>query len=37
MILQNGSVQAFGARDELIPLVMGRKPSGTSGPPMLDA
>jgi ATP-binding cassette subfamily C protein len=37
MILQNGSVQAFGARDELIPLVMGRKPSGPSGPPMLDA
>lgn len=37
MILQNGSVQAFGTRDELIPLVMGQKQPSASGPPMLDA
>ena len=36
MILQNGSVQAFGTRDEVIPMVTGRKPSA-SAPPMLDA
>jgi ATP-binding cassette subfamily C protein len=37
MILQNGSVQAFGTRDELIPLVMGQKQPSASGSPMLDA
>lgn len=37
MILQNGSVQAFGTREELIPLVTGRKSSGAAAPPMLDA
>jgi ATP-binding cassette subfamily C protein len=37
MILQNGSVQAFGTRDELIPLVMGRKQPGAPVAPMLDA
>ncbi|QQO37041.1 type I secretion system permease/ATPase [Bradyrhizobium diazoefficiens] len=42
LILQNGSVQAFGARDEMIHLLSGRKPpngSGPSpgGPPILSA
>ncbi|EAQ34942.1 type I secretion system ATPase, PrtD [Nitrobacter sp. Nb-311A] len=37
MILANGSVQAFGARDEVIPLVSGRKKSGAAAAPMLDA
>ncbi|MGY3234164.1 ATP-binding cassette subfamily C protein [Bradyrhizobium sp. USDA 4472] len=42
LILQNGSVQAFGAREEMIHLLSGRKPpngSGPSagGPPILNA
>lgn len=37
MILNNGSVQAFGTRDEIIPLITGRKPSGGDGPPMLNS
>lgn len=42
MILQNGSVQAFGARDEMMHLLSGRKLPGGSGPspggaPILDA
>lgn len=39
MILNNGSVQAFGTRDEIIPLISGRKPggSGGDGPPMLNS
>lgn len=42
MILQNGSVQAFGARDEMIHLLSGRKPPSGGGPspggaPILDA
>jgi ATP-binding cassette subfamily C protein len=36
MILANGSVQAFGARDEVMPLVTGRKKSASAAP-MLDA
>jgi ATP-binding cassette subfamily C protein len=35
MILSGGSVQAFGARDEVIPLITGRKPTG-DGAPMLN-
>lgn len=37
MILANGSVQAFGARDEVIPLVTGRKQKNASAAPMLEA
>jgi ATP-binding cassette subfamily C protein len=37
MILQNGAVQAFGARDEVIPLVTGRAQPSASAAPMLDA
>jgi ATP-binding cassette subfamily C protein len=37
MILQNGSVQVFGARDEVIPLVTGRRQPTASASPMLDA
>ena len=42
MILQNGAVQAFGNRDELIPLLSGRKPPNGSGPapagpPIIDS
>lgn len=37
MILNNGSVQAFGTRDEIIPLITGRKPNGGDGPPMLNS
>ena len=37
MILNNGAVQAFGTRDEIIPLISGRKPSGGDGPPMLNS
>lgn len=42
LILQNGSVQAFGARDEMIHLLSGRKPpngggSSPGGPPILNA
>jgi ATP-binding cassette subfamily C protein len=36
MILNNGSVQAFGSRDEIIPMLMGQKPDG-GGPPILNA
>ena len=36
MILSGGSVQAFGARDDVIPLITGRKPTG-DGPPMLNS
>lgn len=32
MILQNGSVQAFGAREELLPMLGGRKPPNGPGP-----
>jgi ATP-binding cassette subfamily C protein len=34
MMLREGSVQAFGARDEIIPLMSGRKAPG--GAPMID-
>jgi len=35
MILHQGSVQAFGARDEIIPMITGRKPpSGGELPPL---
>src|SRR5712664_1498128 len=38
MILNNGSVQVFGDRDEIIPLITGRKPTGPGGgPPMLNS
>jgi len=41
MILQNGSVQAFGARAEIMPLLGGgRRPPPVppnGGPPMLDS
>ncbi|YBW38767.1 type I secretion system permease/ATPase [Nitrobacter sp. TKz-YC01] len=37
MILKNGAVQAFGARDEVIPLMSGRKRPSPSAAPMLDA
>ena len=37
MILNNGAVQAFGTRDEIIPLISGRKPNGGDGPPMLNS
>lgn len=39
MILQNGAVQAFGDRDEMIPLLGGRKPAGgpSDGPPIIDS
>lgn len=33
MILNNGSVQAFGSRDEIIPLITGRKPMNGPGLP----
>jgi ATP-binding cassette subfamily C protein len=36
MILNNGSIQAFGNREEIIPLISGRKPNG-NGPPMLNS
>jgi ATP-binding cassette, subfamily C, bacterial len=32
MILNNGSVQAFGKRDEIIPLLAGRRPDSGSAP-----
>ncbi|MDO8979003.1 MAG: type I secretion system permease/ATPase [Afipia sp.] len=32
MILNNGSVQAFGTRDDIIPMITGRKPNGAGGP-----
>jgi len=43
MILNNGSVQAFGKRDDMIPMIMGRKPINGSAPsandglPILDS
>lgn len=39
MILHNGAVQAFGSRDEILPMIAGRKPSGSDpgGPPMLNS
>jgi ATP-binding cassette subfamily C protein len=39
MILHNGAVQAFGSRDEVLPMITGRKPngSGPGGPPMLNS
>ncbi|MGO4712005.1 type I secretion system permease/ATPase [Bradyrhizobium sp. 2TAF24] len=39
MILHNGAVQAFGERDEMIPLLTGRKPPNGSpnGPPIIDS
>jgi len=40
MILQNGAIQAFGARAEIMPLLGGaRKPPGppNGGPPLLDS
>ena len=40
MILHQGSVQAFGARDEIIPMITGRKPNniptGPGDPPSLQ-
>jgi ATP-binding cassette, subfamily C, type I secretion system permease/ATPase len=40
MILHQGSVQAFGARDEIIPMITGRKPNniptGPGDPPSLN-
>jgi ATP-binding cassette subfamily C protein len=35
MILHQGSVQAFGTRDEIIPLITGRKPTNVPDPPPL--
>lgn len=40
MILHNGAVKAFGTRDDIIPMITGRKPSGGGsgdGPPILNA
>jgi ATP-binding cassette subfamily C protein len=38
MIMQNGSVQAFGDRDDIIPLITGKKPNGPGGgPPVLNS
>ncbi|KQT15851.1 ABC transporter ATP-binding protein [Bradyrhizobium sp. Leaf396] len=37
MILSSGAVQAFGTRDEIIPLITGRKPNGGDGPPLLNS
>ena len=41
MILHQGAVQAFGTRDEIIPIITGRKPtnipSGPSEPPPLNS
>lgn len=37
MILSNGAVQALGAKDEIIPLITGRKPNGGDGPPILNS
>jgi ATP-binding cassette subfamily C protein len=38
MILSGGSVQALGPRDEIIPLIAGRKPNGSGdGPPILNS
>jgi ATP-binding cassette, subfamily C, bacterial len=35
MILHQGSVQAFGSRDEIIPIITGRKPTNIPDPPPL--
>jgi ATP-binding cassette subfamily C protein len=41
MILHHGAVQAFGTRDEIIPIITGRKlpniPGGPGDPPPLNA
>jgi ATP-binding cassette subfamily C protein len=41
MILNNGSVKAFGTRDDIIPMITGRKPNGSGGsgdgPPILNS
>ncbi|WP_458756983.1 type I secretion system permease/ATPase [Afipia sp. TerB] len=39
MILHNGAVQALGTRDEILPMIAGRKPNGSDsgGPPMLNS
>ncbi len=41
MILHNGSVKAFGTRDDIIPMITGRKPNGPGGsgegPPILNS
>jgi ATP-binding cassette subfamily C protein len=37
MILHQGAVQAFGARDEIIPMITGRKSNNTpTDPPSLN-
>jgi ATP-binding cassette subfamily C protein len=38
MILHNGAIKAFGSRDDIIPMITGRKPNGGGdGPPILNA
>lgn len=38
MILHNGAIKAFGTRDDIIPMITGRKPNGGGdGPPILNA
>ena len=38
MILSGGAIQAFGLRDEVIPLITGRKPNGpVDGPPTVTS
>ncbi|HEY8332263.1 MAG TPA: type I secretion system permease/ATPase [Tardiphaga sp.] len=37
MILHQGSVQAFGTREEIIPMIAGRKPAGGSELPPLNS
>jgi len=39
MILHNGAIKAFGSREEIIPIITGRKPGGGpgDGPPVLNA
>jgi ATP-binding cassette subfamily C protein len=38
MVLNNGSIQMFGTRDEVIPVIGGRKPNGSGdGPPILNS
>ena len=36
MILHQGAVQAFGSRDEIIPMITGRKPNNVGDPPSLN-
>jgi ATP-binding cassette, subfamily C, bacterial len=31
LIMKDGSVQAFGARDEILPILAGKRPGGTLG------